>query len=207
VGDPGARGWMVPDTHGRVRAGTQDWRSASGRSGSSSRRPTRCTRIAALEEAISRLETRDLSWWLYGRAALAVRGIEVEPGDIDLNVSDPETTARVFDDLLVTPAVQARTWVARHTGRALVHANVEWLSDPLPELDDPERRVMGACRADGPWARAGSAGYGRVAGRWAMGVCRAGGPWARAGPTGYGRVAAPRPGRLGSGVARTGEMQ
>jgi hypothetical protein len=42
----------------------------------------------ALLEFLRRVEGSALRWWLYGSAALAVRGIEVLPGDIDINVSD-----------------------------------------------------------------------------------------------------------------------
>lgn len=93
---------------------------------------------AALQEALSRLSGSGLTWWLYGSAALAIRGIEVEPGDIDINVSDGELTGKIFDDLLITPVEQLDGWVARCGGRAFSHAIIEWLSGPLAELDDPK---------------------------------------------------------------------
>jgi len=35
--------------------------------------------------------------------ALAVRGVAIEPGDIDVHVSDSSLAGLLFDDLLVTP--------------------------------------------------------------------------------------------------------
>jgi hypothetical protein len=52
----------------------------------------------ALLALIMRLNATDIRWWLYGSAALAVRGFEVEPGDIDINVSDAKLAARICDD-------------------------------------------------------------------------------------------------------------
>jgi hypothetical protein len=91
----------------------------------------------ALLALIMRLNATDIRWWLYGSAALAVRGFEVEPGDIDINVSDAKLAARICDDLMVTPILEMEGWAARYTGRAFDKAIIEWLSEPHPELDDP----------------------------------------------------------------------
>src|SRR4051794_7256306 len=48
----------------------------------------------ALLEALGRLRRGDFAWWLYGSAALAVRGIAVAPRDVDLHVADRSSTAR-----------------------------------------------------------------------------------------------------------------
>jgi hypothetical protein len=72
----------------------------------------------ALLDALRRLDGAGLDWWLYGSAALAVRGLAVEPGDIDLHVGDPHRAGRLFDDLLVTPVERLDGWVARWVGRA-----------------------------------------------------------------------------------------
>jgi hypothetical protein len=92
---------------------------------------------AALREVLSRLDGSGMTWWLYGSAALAIRGIAVEPGDIDINLSDCMVMGRIFDDLLVTPVERMHGWVARCGGRAFAHATIEWISEPLVELDDP----------------------------------------------------------------------
>jgi hypothetical protein len=52
----------------------------------------------------SSVEPTNIRSWLYGGAALAVRGFDIEPADIDINVSDAKLTGHIFDDLMVTPA-------------------------------------------------------------------------------------------------------
>lgn len=91
----------------------------------------------ALLEFLGRVKGSDLGWWLYGSAALAVRGIDVRPGDIDVNVDDADLAGEIFDDLLITPVLELDAWVAKRVGRAFSGAIIEWLSDPHPELDDP----------------------------------------------------------------------
>jgi len=81
-------------------------------------------------------EATELKWRLYGSGALAVRGLDIEPGDIDVNVSDSALAGRIFDDLLITPVLEMRGWVAKHAGRAFYGAILEWLSEPLAENDD-----------------------------------------------------------------------
>jgi hypothetical protein len=91
----------------------------------------------ALLEFLRRVDGSGLHWWLYGSAALAVRGLDLEPGDVDLNVSDAALAGEIFDDLLVTPVLELEGWWAPRIGRAFYGAIVEWLSEPHPELDDP----------------------------------------------------------------------
>jgi hypothetical protein len=90
-----------------------------------------------LLEFLRRIDDSGLEWWLYGSAALAVRGIDITPGDIDVNVSDAHRVGRIFDDLLVTPVEELEGWAAKRLGRAFHEAIVEWLSEPHPEKDDP----------------------------------------------------------------------
>ncbi len=92
----------------------------------------------ALLEFLSRVQGTELRWWLYGSAALAVRGIEIDPADIDVNVSACWLTGRILDDLLVTPVTQMSGWVAKCAGRAFAHTIIEWLSEPFDKLDNPE---------------------------------------------------------------------
>lgn len=90
----------------------------------------------ALLEFVRRVRGTALRWWLYGSAALAVRGLAIEPGDIDINVSDTWLAGRLFDDVLVAPVSEMRGWVAKSGGRAFRSAIIEWLADPLVEYDD-----------------------------------------------------------------------
>jgi hypothetical protein len=91
----------------------------------------------ALAEFLHRVEGSELQWWLYGSAALAVRGIAIEPRDLDLNVSDAPQAGHLLDDLLITPVERTTGWIANYTGRAFHHATIDLLAEPHEDHDDP----------------------------------------------------------------------
>lgn len=100
----------------------------------------------ALCEFVDRVHDSGLEWWLYGSAALAVRGVAVEPGDVDLHVDDAYLAGELMADLLVEPVTRMGGWVADVGGRAYAGAIIEWLSgaqtsdsDPPHEQDDAAR--------------------------------------------------------------------
>ncbi|MEV6629143.1 hypothetical protein AB0M54_00115 [Actinoplanes sp. NPDC051470] len=87
----------------------------------------------ALEEFLGRVDGTGLHWWLYGSGALAVRGITVEPGDLDFAVDDAQHAGRIFEDLLVEPVTGPLDWVARWIGRAFHGALFEWSAEAVAE--------------------------------------------------------------------------
>lgn len=87
----------------------------------------------ALDLMIDRLEGTGIEWWLYGSAALAVRGARVSPGDVDFAVSNAIRTGELFEDFLVEPVTELDGWVADAIGRAFHGALFEWLSAPHPD--------------------------------------------------------------------------
>ncbi|WP_327001559.1 hypothetical protein OHA72_41480 [Dactylosporangium sp. NBC_01737] len=102
----------------------------------------------ALEEVCRRLDPAGIDWWLVGSAALAVRGIPVTPGDLDLVVSDADAR-RVGDlllDGLVEPVAPA-DWFCRWWGRAMLGARVEWVGGVGPAADEPETTDFGPTAA------------------------------------------------------------
>jgi hypothetical protein len=88
----------------------------------------------ALREVHERLEGR-VDWWLSGSAALAVRGIDVVPSDLDLVVGDARATGEALEDILVEPVRQMPGWLARWFGRAFHGALIEWVAEVDPEVD------------------------------------------------------------------------
>jgi hypothetical protein len=103
---------------------------------------------AALDEVCRRLVPAGVDWWLTGSAALAVRGIPVTPGDLDLVVSDADAR-RVGDlllDGLVEPVAPA-DWFCRWWGRAMLGARVEWVGGVGPAADEPEPTDFGPTAA------------------------------------------------------------
>ncbi|WIX79932.1 hypothetical protein QRX50_03780 [Amycolatopsis carbonis] len=82
----------------------------------------------ALEVFLSRVEGSRLSWFRYGSGALAVRGIDVDPGDLDFSVDDAHLAGELFEDLLVEPVSEFTGWVADRGGRAFAGCVVEWIA-------------------------------------------------------------------------------
>jgi hypothetical protein len=91
----------------------------------------------ALEAASLRLSAARVPWFLVGSGALAVRGIEVVPRDLDLVVGDPEAATETFRNVETEPVTANRqgAWIARWFGRAFVHARIEWIADVDPAVD------------------------------------------------------------------------
>lgn len=78
-------------------------------------------------------------WWLAGSAALAVRGLAVEPRDVDV-ISDADGCARLAEalaDVLVEPLVDGE-WLGERWFRAFAHARIECAGGVAPQFDDSE---------------------------------------------------------------------
>jgi hypothetical protein len=101
----------------------------------------------ALQEFLERVEGVD--WWLAGSAALAVRGVDVSPRDVDV-ITDAPGAVRLGElllDALVEPVVSGEEWIARWWGRAFVGARVEWVAEVADSVDDPEPTDFGPTAA------------------------------------------------------------
>jgi hypothetical protein len=85
-----------------------------------------------LQVLAERAENSPLRWWLYGGGALAVRGVGIEPGDLDVHVDDATLAGRLLADHFVEPVTQMRGWVADNGGRAFAGVLVEWLAGARP---------------------------------------------------------------------------
>jgi hypothetical protein len=95
------------------------------------------------EESLERLhrllDARSVDWMLGGSAALAVRGVEVTPLDIDFVVADHRATARALADFLIEPPLSSGgRWIAEWFGRAWDGTRIEWVAETRPDLDDHE---------------------------------------------------------------------
>jgi hypothetical protein len=102
----------------------------------------------ALGTVCQRLTGAGVDWWLTGSAASAVRGVGVEPGDLDLVVAGPDAH-RVGDlllDGLVEPVAPA-DWFCAWWGRAVLGARVEWVGGVGPASDQPEPTDFGLVAA------------------------------------------------------------
>jgi hypothetical protein len=94
----------------------------------------------ALRELCQRTSEADVNWWLTGSAATAIRGAELEPGDLDLVCSAEDATrlGDVFADEMVEPVTASGAdWISDYWGRAFCGARVEWIGSPRPSADKP----------------------------------------------------------------------
>ena len=83
----------------------------------------------AMGRLVRRLEATDVEWGLIGSAALAIRGVTVSPGDIDIVTTSrgADVIADLYRHELVFPVVN---WPgAGLFGRAFDDCRVEWLGN------------------------------------------------------------------------------
>ena len=106
----------------------------------------------ALDAVAARLAVARCDWFLAGSAALAVRGIDIVPRDLDLVVADASAALRALGDIQIEPVTLNRpgAWIARWFGRGFLHARVEWVAGVDPAVD-----VYSAPNEFGPTAAAG----------------------------------------------------
>ncbi|HEX3889090.1 MAG TPA: hypothetical protein VHW05_16500 [Phenylobacterium sp.] len=96
-----------------------------------------------LDLILRRVQGTRLRWFLYGSGALAVRGVDVDPGDLDLWVDDAYLAGDLFEDLLVEPVTVMTGWVADLGGRAFAGCLFEWLAGVHPDIDQPAPHEQG----------------------------------------------------------------
>jgi hypothetical protein len=91
----------------------------------------------ALDAVALRLATLRADWFLVGSGALAVRGVEIVPHGLDLVLPDAALAAEAFRQVQIEPVTESRpgAWIARHFGRAFLHARIEWIADVDPAVD------------------------------------------------------------------------
>jgi hypothetical protein len=88
----------------------------------------------ALGVFMDKIEDEPIKWRIAGSVGPALRGIEVEPRDIDL-VVDNESAQKlgaILAEYMVEPVVSTQGWIANWFGRAFMFARVEWVG-----VDDP----------------------------------------------------------------------
>lgn len=83
------------------------------------------------------IQHHDFNWWLCGSAALAVRGLAVQPRDIDLVVmgDGAPRLADVMRDYLVEPLVYSQDWISDWFARTFLHCRLEWIGTPYESVD------------------------------------------------------------------------
>ncbi len=90
-----------------------------------------------------------IDWYLVGSAALAVRGLPVSPGDVDLVIDGPgaHCLGALLHDHLVEPVAPTYGWVADTFARAFLGACLEWLGGINERADQPATSDYGPTAA------------------------------------------------------------
>lgn len=96
-----------------------------------------------LDLFLRRVEGLPLRWFLYGSGGLALRGIDVGPGDLDFCVDDAYLAGRIFEDLLVEPVTTMTGWIADCGARAFAGCLFECIAGVHPEVDEPAPHEQG----------------------------------------------------------------
>lgn len=91
----------------------------------------------ALLYTLEKLEGQNIDWWMCGSAALAVRGIDNAPGDIDLitNNGDALKVGVLLHDTMIQPVQDSTGWFGKWFGRAFKGALIEWLDSVVESAD------------------------------------------------------------------------
>ncbi|GCE12417.1 hypothetical protein [Tengunoibacter tsumagoiensis] len=92
----------------------------------------------ALLAFIQKVEQQDIQWYLAGSAALAVRGLDVAPRDLDLITDDGGAHAlgNLLFDTLIQPVEDSHGWISNWFGRAFFHTRIEWIGGVREDVDE-----------------------------------------------------------------------
>lgn len=93
----------------------------------------------ALFEFSRAVDGTGIKWWLAGSCAVCLRGIPLQPHDVDIMVesADVDLISDIFSDYLIEPIVDTEGWVTKDFGVIFRHARIDIASDPQAVLDDP----------------------------------------------------------------------
>jgi hypothetical protein len=83
------------------------------------------------------IENEEINWWLAGSSALAIRGIDIIPHDLDLIVDKASAIklGELLLDYLIEPVLPSHGWIADWFGRAFLYARLEWVGDVNDSVD------------------------------------------------------------------------
>lgn len=91
----------------------------------------------ALLAFLERIECDNIDWYLVGSAALAARGLDIAPHDVDIIVDDAgaQRLSELLLDVLVEPFLPSERWIGNSFGRSFLHARFEWVGGVHADVD------------------------------------------------------------------------
>lgn len=93
----------------------------------------------ALYEFADKMEKAKIEWWLVGSCAACIRGISLEPHDVEIFIDskDIDKLNQLFEDYIIEPIVDTNGWLTKDFGVVFLHARIDIATDPHPCLDNP----------------------------------------------------------------------
>ncbi len=140
--------WLVPDAEG-VDEALARFRGVAERMVRQAAGLEEVPWEEALLQLLDLVADSGIAWWLGGSAALAVRGVDVSPRDLDL-ITDRDGArelGQVLRGHLVEPCGPIDGWIGAWWGRAFLGARVEWVGEVRPQVDEPEPTDFGPTAA------------------------------------------------------------
>lgn len=99
----------------------------------------------ALLAFIEKVRGKDIDWWLTGSCATCVRGINIEPHDVDimLNSKDIEKIKDILCDYIVEPIIDSKGWIVDYFGVLFLNARIDLAFDPAEWVDSQGKADFG----------------------------------------------------------------
>jgi hypothetical protein len=93
-----------------------------------------------LLEFLNRVNNSDVDWWLTGSCAACIRGINMNPHDVDIMVDSRSVDLinELFRDDIIEPIIDTNGWLTKDFGVLFIHCRIDIASDPQSSLDEPE---------------------------------------------------------------------
>lgn len=95
---------------------------------------------SGLKKFCSMAEESNINWWLTGSCASCIRGVKLNPHDIDIMIDSVsvEDITELFQDYLIEPIIDTNGWLTKDFGVIFMDVRIDIASDPAAVLDDPE---------------------------------------------------------------------
>jgi hypothetical protein len=94
----------------------------------------------ALELFCQRVQNSGLSWWLTGSCAACIRGVDLNPHDVDIIIDSKHCSLveDMFAQEIIEPLRDTSGWVTKDFGVIFLKARIDIASDPSPKIDLPQ---------------------------------------------------------------------
>jgi hypothetical protein len=99
----------------------------------------------SLVKLIELLDAASIRWWLAGSAACCIRGISIQPNDIDVMTYESEIQKfqNLGNEYIIEPFHSINDWVVKGFGVLYIHGRIDVAFEPIESVDDNGRLDFG----------------------------------------------------------------